>query len=84
MLTDAILCSSTVVLLALMLLFGLAATPVPIVGMVAMSGKNALSVAIDDKSVQLSITSSVIDVEHDAIDVNGSSLEEALATLTLL
>lgn len=83
MLTDKILFSSTVELLALMLLFGGVATVVPVVCMLAMFGKNALSVAIDGISVQLSITSSVIDAEHDAVEVNGSSVE-AVATLTLL
>lgn len=87
MLTDAKLCSSTTdwLLLALRLLgFGVATTPVSVVGMAAMLGKNAFNAAIDDKSVVLSIISPAIDgVEHDAVEVNGSSLD-AVATLTRL
>lgn len=83
MLTDAKLCSSITDWLALTLLFGMFATPVSVVGMAAIFGKNALSAAIDDKSVVLSITSPAIDVEHDGVGVIGSSLD-AVLTLTLL
>lgn len=85
MLTDAILCSSTAELLVLTLLFEVTATLVAVVCMVATLGKNVLSVAIDDKSVQLSITSLPIAIvaAHDAVEGNGSSVE-SVETLTLL
>lgn len=92
MLTDAKLCSSTTAeLLVLTLLFEVAATLVAVVCMGATFGRNALSVAIDDKSVVSSTASPPIDAtadiapaEPNAVDeVNGSSVE-AVATLTLL
>lgn len=83
MLTDAKLCSSITDWWELRLLFGVVATPASVVGMAAMFGRNALSATIDDKSVVLSIISPAIDVEHDAVEVIGSSLD-VVATLTLL
>lgn len=82
MLTDAILCSSIAELLVLRLTEA-EAILVSVVCMAAIFGKNALSAAIDDKSVVLSITSPAIDVEHSGAEANGTSLE-AVATLTLL
>lgn len=86
MLTDAILCSSIAELLVIRLLGAVAvdAILVSVNGMAATFGKNAFSAAIDDKSVLLSITSPVIDVEHEAVEDNSSSALEAAATLTLL
>lgn len=84
MLTDAKLCSSIAELLALRLLGVVGATLLSVICMAATFGKNVFSAAIDDKSMLLSITTSpAIDMELDAVEVVGSSLE-AVATLTLL
>lgn len=85
MLTDANEFSSTAELFESTLLFEVAAALVAVVWMETAFGKNALSVAIDDKSVLLSTTSLPIAIvaEHDAVEANGSSVD-SVATLTLL